>query len=64
VRDTRKFRDPLWYHWAVHYRDRRGELHQTIVESTTRRDAIIAASVMHPTGHDFTATKLSTRPLR
>ena len=53
-----------WYRWAVNYRDTRGRLHQTIVESTTHRDAIIAAHVAHPTCHDFTAIKLSTRPLR
>ena len=56
-------RSPLWYRWVVNYRDRSGKIQQTIVESTTHRDAIVAASVAHPTGHDFTATKLSTRPL-
>jgi hypothetical protein len=58
-----RFRDPLWYRWLVNYRDKRGRLHQTLVESTTHRDAIIAAQMSHPAGHDFTATKLSSRPL-
>lgn len=53
-----------WYRWAVNYRDKRGKIHQTIVESTSRQDAIVAARVAHPTGHDFTATKLSTKSLR
>lgn len=56
-------KSPLWYRWVVNYRDRRGIIHQTIVDSPTHRDAVVAASVAHPTGRDFTATKLSTRPL-
>jgi hypothetical protein len=56
-------KSPLWYRWAVNYRDRRGKIHQTIVESTSHRDAIVAASAAHPAGRDFTAIKLSTRPL-
>lgn len=61
---TRKSRDPLWYEWAVNYRDARGKIRQDIIDSTTRQDAIIAARVMHPAGRDFTATKLSAKPLR
>jgi len=60
---TRKIRDPLWYRWAVNYRDTRGKIRQELVDSTTHKDAIIAARVMHPTGRDFAATKLSTKPL-
>lgn len=60
---TRKS-DPLWYQWAVNYRDTRGKIRQDIIDSTTRQDAIIAARVMHPAGRDFTATKLSAKPLR
>jgi hypothetical protein len=44
-----------------------GRLRQTMIDAITHRDAIVAASVTppaHPTGHDFTAAKLSTRPLR
>lgn len=58
------FQTPKWYRWIVNYRDKRGHLHQTIVESTTHQDAIIATQVAHPAGHDFTAIKLSTQPLR
>jgi hypothetical protein len=47
----------------VNYRDRRDTIHQTIVDAPTHRDAVVAASVAHPTGHDFTATKLSSKPL-
>jgi len=53
-----------WYRWLVNYRDSRGKIQQTQVDSTTRRDAIAAASVGHPTGRDFTAAKLSTKPLK
>jgi hypothetical protein len=61
---TRKFRDPLWYRWAVNYRDTSGKIRQEIVDSTTHKDAIVAVHVMHPNGRDFTATKLSSEPLR
>jgi hypothetical protein len=54
----------LWYRWAVNYRDRRGKIQQTLVDSTTHQDAIIAAQIDHPKGRDFTAIKLSTRPLK
>ena len=56
--------DMPWYRWIVNYRDKRGNIHQTIVESTSHQDAIVAARVAHPAGHDFTAIKLSTKPLR
>ena len=58
-----KYRDPLWYRWIVNYRDKRGKIQHTLIDSTTHRDAIIAAQVSHPTGSDFSAIKLSTRPL-
>ncbi len=57
-----KGRSPLWYRWAVNYRDTRGKIQQEVVESTTHKDAIAAVHVMHPTGREFTATKLSTKP--
>lgn len=53
----------LWYRWVVNYRDSRGKIQQTMVDSTTHKDAIIAAQVSHPKGSEFTATKLSARPL-
>ena len=59
----RTFRDPLWYRWVVNYRDSRGKIQQTMIDSTTHKDALIAARVAYPKGSDFTAIKLSTRPL-
>lgn len=53
----------LWYRWAVNYRDKRGKIQQTLIDSTTHQNAIVAARTAHPTGRDFTAVKLSTRPL-
>jgi hypothetical protein len=52
-----------WYRWAVNYREG-SRIRQEVVESTTHRDAIIAARMMHPRGSDFAAIKLSTRPLK
>jgi len=52
------------YRWLVNYRDGRGQLRQTIVDSTSRHDAILRAQLAHPAGRDFAApTKLSARPL-
>jgi hypothetical protein len=59
-----KFKDPLWYLWAVNYRNKRGRIQQLIVEAPTHADAVAAAAVDHPGGFDFTAQKISTRPLR
>jgi hypothetical protein len=53
----------LKYRWAVDYRDTRGKIQQTMIDSTSLRNAIVAAQVAHPRGRDFTATKLSARPL-
>lgn len=53
----------LQYRWAVNFCDKRGKFQQTMIDSTSLRDAIVAAQVAHPKGRDFTATKLSVRPL-
>lgn len=58
-----KRKGSLWYRWSVNYRDARGRIRQEIVDSIAHQDAIVAARVMHPTGRDFTAVKLSTRPI-
>jgi hypothetical protein len=54
----------LGYRWVVSYRDGRGRPHQTMIDSTSQRAAIVTAQTAHPTGRDFTATKLSARPLK
>lgn len=54
---------PLWYRWAVNYRDKRGRIRQVLIDAPSHRDAIAAASVAHPAGRDFAATKLSTKPI-
>ena len=54
----------LWYRWTVNYRDNRGKIQQTLIDSTTHSNAIVAAQVAHPKGREFTAVKLSTKPLK
>jgi hypothetical protein len=47
----------------VNYRDSRGNIHQTTVDAATHDEAIVTAQKSRPAGRDFTAIKLSTRPL-
>jgi hypothetical protein len=53
----------LKYRWAVNYCDNRGKFQQTLIDSTSLRDAIIAAQAAYPRGRNFTATRLSARPI-
>ncbi len=53
----------LKYRWAVNFCDNSGKFQQTMIDSTSLRDAIVAVQGRHPKGRDFTATKLSVRPL-
>jgi hypothetical protein len=53
----------LQYRWAVNFCDSRGKFQQKMIDSASLRDAIVAAQVAHPKGRDFTATKLSVRPI-
>lgn len=53
----------LQYRWAVNFCDNSGRFQQTMIDSTSLRDAITAAQVAYPKGRDFTATKLSVRPI-
>jgi hypothetical protein len=53
----------LKYRWAVGFCNNRGKYRQMMIDSTSLRDAIVAAQAAHPRGRDFTATRLSARPL-